>query len=555
MKYFLIAICTLLGTRYISAATFYEQLCEFNFNWKAHAIKAPTGKARIFTSDRDYVQAHLESVLPILRAARVGHLNVAQYRSRLYLIGLLDHYRQAGSFPLNYCRKERIPVFIDEHGTHCAVGYLMQQTGHEELALRIAMTDNYAWVKDIRDPELPTWQEASGFSLDELKLIQGAYDFYMENALFLPNRFEIPQKPECILVYFEGKPKKPENIWCQGEGKNGVLNGRWEQYATPGMPWIIGYYEQGKRSGQWAEYYQGTQQLCRTENWRNDQLNGVRRRYDRTGRLIEEILFKDGNAVSKTNHDFTDSLTWVRKPIDSTHMWTQVYTTGGALIATGQESVHNPGNLKWFQNIELTALNSFAISARDDSDMNGPGGISLYNTPPLVEYRKEGKWTFYKEYTMTWAGKRPASFSELLRQQYRHFGPSLHHATSLFDSPAIGSGYDSICAVFAADHLMIFFGYGTEDYLHLLLKYYENDPQPVALHQSLQLTHSSRHRYRRIQPSGATFSVNHPVREIGQYNRLHQKTGTWKYYDRNGTLYKIEQFLVPRDEDEEANVR
>jgi hypothetical protein len=132
---------------------------------------------------------------------------------------------------MNYYQREPIPVFIDEHGMHCAVGYLMMLTGEEEMAQRISKTDNYAWVKDIHDPARPAWQRASGLTVENLKLIQGAYDFYMPNALFLANRYETPQMPACTTAYFTGKKQKPvakkeSNIWFR-RGK-GVLNGKWE---------------------------------------------------------------------------------------------------------------------------------------------------------------------------------------------------------------------------------------------------------------------------------------------------------------------------------------
>ena len=55
----------------------------------------------------------------------------------------------------------------------------------------------------------------------------------------------------------------------------------------------------GKRSGRWKEYYPGTAILCRTEHWRNDLLNGVRTRYDKNGKIIETILFKDGEVKNQ----------------------------------------------------------------------------------------------------------------------------------------------------------------------------------------------------------------------------------------------------------------
>jgi hypothetical protein len=62
---------------------------------------------------------------------------------------VLDEYHEAGRFLINYYRNERIPVFIDKHNTHCAVGFLMQETGAEFLARDISQNDNCVWVKGI----------------------------------------------------------------------------------------------------------------------------------------------------------------------------------------------------------------------------------------------------------------------------------------------------------------------------------------------------------------------------------------------------------------------
>ena len=320
---------------------------------------------------------------------------------------MLADYAAQGRFPINYYRQERIPVFIDEHDTHCAVGYLMQHTGHEHMARRIAATNNYAWVREIEDEGLAAWQEASGFSLEELKLIQGAYDFYYEHAFLLPNKYEVPQKPEQVVRYFEGKDK--DKVWCYGEGTNGDLHGNWIQNYSSTLPWIVGYFEHGKRSGRWKEYYKGTDKLCRTEHWRNDKLNGIRTRYDREGRVIETILFKDGHAVTKTNTDHDKALRWVRSPLDSATVYTEVFTLEGALIAAGKERIHNPEGLSWFQNIELTALNTFAITARDGAPRPEEGVMvrrfdigsfqqQIPGSHTLVQYRKEGEWVYYKDY-------------------------------------------------------------------------------------------------------------------------------------------------------------
>jgi hypothetical protein len=543
MKKITVSILLVLFVHQLSATTFYEQLCNFNFNWKKYALRAQPGEAQVFASDKQLIQAHLTNVLDILRSNPVSQLDASQYKTRMHLVGVLDGYRKAGIFPMNYYRRERVPVFIDQHHTHCAVGYLLQQTGYEALALRISATDNYAWVKDINDPELLSWQKKSGFTLEELKLIQGAYDFYLDNAFTLPDKYEIPQKPGCMLVYFtndqtgRSMAAKPENVWCKGEGANGVLNGKWEQHAGVGMPWIVGYYENGKRTGQWEEYYQGTKQLCRTEHWRNDKLNGTRKRFDMEGNVIEELLFKDGNAVTKKNYDFVDSLVWIRKPLDSNMVWTEVYTLDGSLIASGHEKVHNPGNLQWFQNIELTALNSAAITARDRSTSleaySGGGGFRRRSfSPPLVQYNKEGDWVYYKEYSYQVVNTKTQQ--NLLLVNYRHFGQALINSLSVFDNTYSNTVYDSIRVNYKNNYLQDLYGYANKNFVHYQISYYDQKEIPVNYYYPGYIN--------LIAPSL-------PVKACGQYNRNKEKIGEWKHFDKNGKVYKKENYLIAWKED------
>lgn len=555
MKKTAITFFALLFLINVSATSLYDQLCAFNFNWKNYENQAPTGEARVFASDKEYIQAHLSSVLAILRSNPGNELSKEQFRSRMHLIGLLDGYRLTGNFPMNYYRNERIPVFIDEHNTHCAVGYLMQQTGHEDMARRISVTDNYVWVKDIQDAEVPAWQKASGFSMDELKLIQGAYDSYMMDAFILPNRYEVPQKPECMTAYFEEPGVEPEKrtkwkVWLNGEGKNGVLHGRWEQNYSETLPWITGHYTHGKRSGKWEEYYQGTTQLCRTEFWDNDKLNGIRTRFDRhSGQIIEEILFKDGYAVTKTNYE--QGLKYVRAQIDSTLVWTDIYTSDGELIASGKEKIHNPGKLQWFQNIELTALNSFSLSSQSINVSNNGGnndlgyqGVDLYAAPPLVEYKKEGAWSYYNT---TNAFSQYQLQNDYYGTLYHTFGQDFNRIVK----------YDSIRVDYVDNQIQHFYGYGATDFVHLFVEFHDPAPLNVA---SMNVVSLNDYQFQIPIQEQRYFSRGYyqhvPVlKTTGQYNECGQKIGEWKHYDEKGVLYKLETFLVPRDDEEERASR
>jgi antitoxin component YwqK of YwqJK toxin-antitoxin module len=408
----------LLGASLSSKAnSFIEQMCHFNPNWKKYERFVPIENERVFLSDKQYIQTHLELVIQVLNSSDLKGLDEDQLANRSHLIAVLSDYRLQGVFPVNYYRSERIPVFIDEHYTHCAVGYLMKESGFENLALKISRANNYIWVKDLKDEEVIAWQQLSGFTLEELKLIQGAYDSYMPRliAFEMPKRIEIPQKPEVISMNFKLKDLAQSNsktgtnkIWIRGEGKNGILHGRWEQNYSPTLPWILGFYQNGNREGKWMEYYLGTDLLCRTEHWKDDKLNGLRTRFDRSGNVIEEIQFQDGNAILKTNYELKQSLKYVRKPLGENKVWTEVYDLGGRLLASGHETIHNPGNLQWFQNIELTALNSMSLASQTyTSTVRAQKGksqlsqevspIRLFSEPQLVEYIKQGDWVYYRD--------------------------------------------------------------------------------------------------------------------------------------------------------------
>ncbi|MCI5056276.1 MAG: hypothetical protein MRY83_09215 [Flavobacteriales bacterium] len=548
MKKLKTTISVLLITGISYGATIYDQLCAFNPTWELQNAEIIGQNPHFkFQTDKELIQEHLKHVIKVLETNKTEELNNEQKKTRKFLIEQLREYRWRGQFPMNYYSEVKLPVFIDELGTHCAVGYLMKVSGYGKMASEIAKFENYAWVKDIKHNELLSWQQLSGLSLEEIKLIQGVYDYYIPNAINLPNRYEIPQKPEPIVTYFEGKGKN--KIWLKGEGKDGVLHGSWEQNSAPGVPWIKGFFKNGKRSGKWMEYYQGTEILCRTENWRHDQLNGYRKRYDRQGKLIEKILFKNGKAIVKTNHDYNKCRTYVRRPLDSNKVYTEIYTIDGAMLAKGHEKIHNPGNLMWFQNIELTALNMAAITSKQvqvsgrGQNLKGNngqrkisgfgqfvGGYELYNQPPLVEYIKYGIWSYYpaEQYLITNGSNQfSKDFEELsisksfILTQYEGFDSNLS-----FDSLTVT--YDDDKAV----DLICHSGQMTNIY----------EMSYASLNYGQIFNYSNNGHYDLL-------SGSNQITRIGQRNENRAKIGLWKHYNSHGSLIKTENFIIPWKEE------
>jgi hypothetical protein len=123
------------------------------------------------------IRTHLMQVEEELLSADVRHLSLAQRENRAHHIQVLRAYRNRGVFPHNHqVAGQPVPVFIDEHGTHCAVGFLIAQSGHEALARRIAAERNLARVRELVDiPELVEWLEDAGLSVHEAARIQPAY--------------------------------------------------------------------------------------------------------------------------------------------------------------------------------------------------------------------------------------------------------------------------------------------------------------------------------------------------------------------------------------------
>jgi hypothetical protein len=123
------------------------------------------------------IDQHLESVERELRARDVSHLSPAQRSARVRHLDVLREYRVAGVYPHNHdFPGERVPYFVDEHGTLCAMAYLISRSDGDELVRRVAHARNNARIHELADePDLVAWLEAAGITLDEAAMIQPMY--------------------------------------------------------------------------------------------------------------------------------------------------------------------------------------------------------------------------------------------------------------------------------------------------------------------------------------------------------------------------------------------
>jgi hypothetical protein len=136
--------------------------------------EAPAGRA---SPEVVRVRAHLARVEAQLMSADVSALTAAQRAARARHIAVLRQYRDAGVFPHNHIVAERrVPVFVDEHDSHCAVGYLLARDGRHDIVERVRRTRNTATVPELADdPALVAWLTDAGLTLAEAAQIQPTY--------------------------------------------------------------------------------------------------------------------------------------------------------------------------------------------------------------------------------------------------------------------------------------------------------------------------------------------------------------------------------------------
>jgi MYXO-CTERM domain-containing protein len=128
--------------------------------------------------ERARLQAHFHEVLLELRGRDVSHLGAPQRAGRERLIEELARYACEGRFPRNDVSREPLPIFIDPHGTRCAMARLIESTGYAALVARVATHRNFALIRELEgDAALQAWLDEFGLTAAEAGRIQPEYCF------------------------------------------------------------------------------------------------------------------------------------------------------------------------------------------------------------------------------------------------------------------------------------------------------------------------------------------------------------------------------------------
>ena len=157
-------------------AALYDHLVEVNPRWQLVETDVIDFSRQIsFADDIERIRMHLEMVEKLLLNTNNQHFSAEQLANRKRSLETLAIYRENRQYPLNSFHTERRPYFIDQFGTACAVGHLLQQSGQEDFASRIAREMNFSYLMEMPYPEIGTWAEENGFTKEELALIQPGY--------------------------------------------------------------------------------------------------------------------------------------------------------------------------------------------------------------------------------------------------------------------------------------------------------------------------------------------------------------------------------------------
>ncbi len=147
------------------------------------ALEAIPEGERSVLGEVDKVRAHLSYVHQLLVDASAGYPEDVRQK-RFEVLALLEDYIEAEQFPMNEKYEGRRPCFIDENGTYCAVGHLVKETAGASLAALINAYHQYDYICDMDIAALADWIATSGFTLDEIAMIQPTYDWELQERQY-----------------------------------------------------------------------------------------------------------------------------------------------------------------------------------------------------------------------------------------------------------------------------------------------------------------------------------------------------------------------------------
>ena len=235
--------------------------------------------------EEDRMHVHLSYMHDYLAARPATRPELAARRAEI--LGYLADYVAKNTTPMNEHVPWRTPVFIDDHGTICAVGYLIERTTGRALPEKIAAEHRYDYIDDIARamPEVADWVASSGFTLEEIASIQPAYS---------------APEADSWLVWDLAKYRQPdgpyENRGWRGTFRRGQMDGEWT--VTDDKSHVLGRGTLRAGAGKWTSYYADGKVLGEGR-FAASAADGPWKLYFESGNLAAEGRFDRGTRVGK----------------------------------------------------------------------------------------------------------------------------------------------------------------------------------------------------------------------------------------------------------------
>jgi len=298
-------------------------------------------------TEKARMKDHLEHIRGVLTSRPATKPELASRRAEL--LGYLDDYIAHGITPTNAHLPWRAPVFIDDQGAVCAVGYLIERSVGRALPETIAKDHRYEFLEEIEEtmPEVRSWIVSSGFTLDELASIQPAYSspnietwrtWDLANHAPKDGTFEIQlagwgQERKVTgtianktlhgawtvadfgtgVVIGTGTLNRGRGTWksfyndgkrvlATGEYANSKAHGAWTFFHPSGNVAAVGRMTSGMRTGEWSFFYDTSSRtpIARGTFARSGAVTGVWQHFDPAGKLLARTYAQGGNVIDIT---------------------------------------------------------------------------------------------------------------------------------------------------------------------------------------------------------------------------------------------------------------
>ncbi|HSO35689.1 MAG TPA: hypothetical protein VLT33_24340 [Labilithrix sp.] len=212
---------------------------------------------------------------------------------RAEILGYFDEYIAKGTTPQNAHLPWRTPVFIDDHGTICAVGYLIERSVGRPLAEKVARDHRYSVLEDIASamPEVRAWVESSGLTLDELASVQPGYTpvvRWTERDLAAAPAARSPLELASDSKSGTWRSKYPSGQrLAEGPFVDKKASGTWRFFHPSGNLSAEGSFVDGYRDGAWTFFHDSRERVPLAKgSFQVGTLIEEWRHFDATGKLI-----------------------------------------------------------------------------------------------------------------------------------------------------------------------------------------------------------------------------------------------------------------------------